>query len=79
MAKLLIKTAWGSDDPTKAAFAFIHANALAGHGHEVQIVLLGEAVTLMRTCVAQSTIPVGWSSVADNLEKTIELRVPIWV
>lgn len=27
--KVLIKSAWGSDDPTKAAFAFLHANAFA--------------------------------------------------
>jgi len=79
MAKMLIKTAWGSDDPTKAAFAFIHANALAEHGHEVQIVLLGEAVTLMRTCVAQAAIPVGWSSVWDNLQTTIAHDITIWV
>ena len=30
--KVLIKSAWGSDDPTKAAFAFQHANALAAQG-----------------------------------------------
>jgi hypothetical protein len=34
--KVLIKSAWGSDDPTKAAFAFLHANAFAEAGHEVQ-------------------------------------------
>jgi hypothetical protein len=27
--KVLVKSAWGSDDPTKAAFPFLHANALA--------------------------------------------------
>ena len=25
MSKVLIKSAWGSDDPTKASFAFLHA------------------------------------------------------
>jgi predicted peroxiredoxin len=44
--KVLLKSAWGSDDPTKAAFAFLHANALVEHGHEAQIFLLGEAVSL---------------------------------
>jgi len=79
MAKILIKTAWGSHDPTKAAFGFIHANALAQYGHDVQIVLLGEAVTLMRTCVAKAAIPVGWSSVWENLQTTIGHGIPIWV
>jgi len=43
--RIMMKSAWGSDDPTKAAFAFLHGNALAEAGHDVQIFLLGEAVT----------------------------------
>jgi hypothetical protein len=35
--KVLIKSAWGSDDPTKAAFAFLHANTFAETGHQVRI------------------------------------------
>jgi hypothetical protein len=26
--KVFVKSAWGSDDPTKAAFPFLHGNAL---------------------------------------------------
>lgn len=40
--KILMKSAWGSDDPTKAAFPFSHGLALAEAGHEVQIFLLGK-------------------------------------
>jgi hypothetical protein len=32
----MIKSAWGSDDPTKAAFPFLHGDALSEAGHEVQ-------------------------------------------
>ena len=42
--KILMKSAWGSDDLTKAAFPFLHGDALSEAGHEVQIFLLGEAV-----------------------------------
>jgi predicted peroxiredoxin len=59
--KVLIKSAWGSDDPTKAAFPFLHANAFAEAGHDVQIFLLGEGVSLMRTCVVDAVVPVGCS------------------
>ena len=59
--KVLIKSAWGSADPTRAAFPFHHANAFAEAGHEVQIFLLGEAVSLMRAVVASSVVPVGWA------------------
>src|SRR5438270_531863 len=40
---IMMISAWGSDDPTKAAFPFLHGLALAEAGHSVQIFLLGEA------------------------------------
>ena len=52
--KIVMKSAWGSDDPTKAAFPFLHGLALAEAGHEVQIFLMGEAVGLMRKTLANS-------------------------
>lgn len=55
--KILMKSAWGSDDPTKAAFPFSHGLALAEAGHEVHIYLLGEAVVLMRKVVADAVTP----------------------
>lgn len=77
--RILIKSAWGSDDPTKAAFAFLHGNAFADAGHEVQIFLLGEAVSLMRTPVASAVVPVGWPPLAEILARTRELKLPIHV
>jgi predicted peroxiredoxin len=79
MSKVLVKSAWGSDDPTKAAFPFLHANALAEAGHEVQIFLLGEAVSLMRTPVANAVVPVGWPPLAETLQTTRALGIPIHV
>ncbi len=77
--QILIKSAWGSDDPTKAAFAFLHANAFAEAGHTPQIFLLGEAVSLMRTPVADAVVPVGWPPLREALARAIELQVPIHV
>ncbi len=77
--KVLIKSAWGSDDPTKAAFPFLHANAFAEAAHEVQIFLLGEGVSLMRSCVSDAVVPVGWPPLREILPKTTQLRVPIHV
>ncbi len=79
MGRILIKSAWGSDDPTKAAFAFLHATALAEAGHEVQIFLLGEAVNLMRTPVAEAIVPVGWPPLRDTLAHIIELGVALHI
>ena len=78
-SKVLIKSAWGSADPTQASFPFHHANAFAEAGHEVQIFLLGEAVSLMRNAVANSVVPVGWPPLSEALAKALEHKVPIHV
>src|SRR5271154_4186698 len=76
--KIMMKSAWGSDDPTKAAFPFSHGLALAEAGHEVQIFLLGEAVVLMRKVVAEAVTPVGWPKVADTLDQVAARHIPIY-
>jgi hypothetical protein len=77
--KVLIKSAWGSNDPTQASFPFHHANAFAEAGHDVQIFLLGEAVTLMRTVVANGIIPVGWPPLSEGLTAVVARKIPIHV
>ena len=78
-SKILIKSAWGSADPTQASFPFHHANAFAEAGHEVQIFLLGEAVSLMRTPVANAVVPVGWPPLAEALAKALDHKIPVHV
>ncbi len=75
--KVLIKSAWGSDESTKAAFAFLHANAFAEAGHEVRIFLLGEAVNLMRNETMNAVTPVGWPPLAEIMAKTIAHDIPL--
>ena len=76
--KIMMKSAWGSDDPTKAAFPFLHGNALAEAGHDVQIFLLGEAVSLMRLSVAKAVVQVGWPPLIDALNTVVEKKIPIY-
>jgi predicted peroxiredoxin len=76
--KIMMKSAWGSDDPTKAAFPFLHGNALAEAGHVVQIFLLGEAVSLMRPSVAKAVVPVGWPPLAEVLDKVVSKKIQIY-
>ena len=75
--KVLIKSAWGSDDPTKATFAFLHANAFAEAGHEVEIFLLGEAVNLMKEAVMNSVVPVGWPPLSETIPQSIKHGIPV--
>ena len=75
---IMMKSAWGSDDPTKAAFPFLHGLALAEAGHSVQIFLLGEAVGLMRKSLAEAVVPVGWPPLAQALEKVAAKKIQIF-
>jgi hypothetical protein len=76
--KIMMKSAWGSDDPTRASFPFSHGLALADAGHEVQIFLTGEATYLMRKATAAATMPVGWPPLAETLEKIVAKRIPVF-
>jgi predicted peroxiredoxin len=76
--KIMMKSAWGSDDPTKAAFPFLHGLALADAGHEVQFFLLGEAVGLMRKTLANAVTPVGWPPVGETLDKVAAKHLQIY-
>lgn len=74
---VLIKSAWGSDESTKACFAFLHANAFADAGHQVQIFLLGEAVNLMKDELIAAVTPVGWPPLSEIMRKTIGHAIPL--
>src|ERR1700753_1062632 len=76
--KIFMKSAWGSDDPTRASFPFLHSIALAEAGHEVQIFLLGEAVYLMRDSTLDAITPVGWPPLKDILPKVLANKIQIY-
>jgi predicted peroxiredoxin len=76
--KIMMKSAWGSDDPTKSAFPFLHGLALSEAGHTVQIFLLGEAVSVMRRPVASAIVPVGWPPLVETLDKVVGRRIAIY-
>ena len=76
--KIMMKSAWGPDDPTRASFPFVHGLALAEGGHEVQIFLLAEATTLMRKSLVNAIQPVGWPPLSDTLEKVVAKHIPVF-
>jgi predicted peroxiredoxin len=76
--KIMMKSAWGSDDPTRASFPFVHGLALAEAGHDVQIFLLGEATYLMRKATASAIVPVGWPPLTETLEKIVAKHIPVF-
>jgi predicted peroxiredoxin len=76
--KIMMKSAWGSDDPTRASFVFAHGLALADAGHDVQIFLTGEATYLMRKVTANAVMPVGWPPLSETLQKVMAKHIPIF-
>ena len=76
--KIMMKSAWGSDDPTRAAFPFAHGLVLAEAGHDVQIFLLAEATALMRKSLADAILPVGWPPLSETLSKVVAKHIPIF-
>src|ERR1700752_5519188 len=76
--KIMMKSAWGTDDPTRASFAFSHALALADAGHEVQIFLTGEATYLMRKATVAAIFPVGWPALSEMQEKVVAKHIPVF-
>jgi predicted peroxiredoxin len=76
--KIMMKSAWGSDDPTRASFPFLHGLALADAGHEVQIFLTGEATYLMRQTTADAIQPVGWPSLKETREKIVAKQIKVF-
>jgi len=76
--KIMMKSAWGPDDPTRAAFPFIHGAVLAEAGHDVQIFLLAEATTLLRKSMVDAIKPVGWPPLSETMEKIVAKHIPVF-
>jgi predicted peroxiredoxin len=76
--KIMMKSAWGSDDPTRGSFVFSHGLALAEAGHEVQIFLTGEATYLMRKATVDAVKPIGWPPLSETMEKVVAKRIPVF-
>jgi len=76
--KIMMKSAWGPDDPTRASFPFAHGLVLAEAGHQVQIFLLAEATSLMRKSMVNSIMPVGWPPLSETLAKVVAKHIPIF-
>jgi predicted peroxiredoxin len=76
--KIMMKSAWGTDDPTRASFVFAHGLVLAEAGHDVQIFLTGEATYLMRKVTVNTVMPIGWPPLSETLQKVVAKHIPIF-
>ena len=66
MAKILVHVTHGSEDPTRAALAFLVAKAALSEGHAVSLFLAGDAAALIRDAVLDSLNGVGTGSLREH-------------
>jgi predicted peroxiredoxin len=76
--KVMMRSSWGTGDPTRAAFVFAHALALADAGHEVQIFLTADATYLMRKVTADAVLPIGWPPLSELREEIVAKHIPVF-
>ncbi len=65
--KLLIHSATGPENPTRAAVALLVERTAADEGHDVRVFLAGDAVHLAREATAATVSGVGTGSAAEHL------------
>jgi predicted peroxiredoxin len=76
--RVLMRSSWGTDDPTRASFVYAHALALADAGHEVQIFLTADATYLMRKATSDAVLPIGWPPLSELREKIVAKNIPVF-
>jgi len=76
--KILMRSSWGTDDPTRASFVFAHGLALADAGHEVQIFLTADATYLMRKATSDAVLPIGWPPLSELRDKIVAKHIPVF-
>jgi len=79
MASELFIGLHGSEDPTKATFPFLMAGGALDAGHQTAIILLGDAVVLMNSTVANSVQGVGFPPLKELIAKVVAAKVPIYI
>ena len=79
MASELFIGLHGSEDPTKATLPFLMANGALDAGHQAAIVLLGDAVVLMNSIVADNVQGVGFPPLKEVMAKVFAAKVPIFI
>jgi len=75
---ILMRSSWGTDDPTRASFAFSHGLALSDAGHDVQIFLTADATYLMRKETVDVVKPVGWPPLAETMATIVAKHIPVF-
>jgi uncharacterized protein len=78
VARLLIISTHGSEDPTRAGLAFFMAKGTVEAGHKPEIVLAGDASVLARKVVADSVLPLGIPPLKELVQFALDNKIPVY-
>ena len=76
--RIMMRSSWGTDDPTRGSFVFSHALLLANAGHDVQVFLTADATYLMRKATVDAIKPIGWPPLSETMEKLAAKHIPVF-
>jgi predicted peroxiredoxin len=79
VAKVLVHSATGPENATRAALALLVARTAAEEGHEVQVFLAGDAVHLARPATREAVTGAGTGSAAEHWAALEQASVPIFL
>lgn len=78
MARMLIHSTTGPENPTRAALAMLVARTAAADGHDVRVFLAGDAVQLLRSSTAEATHGIGTGSFAEHWQALVDAGVELY-
>ena len=77
MARILVHSATGPENATRASLALLVARTAAEEGHEVRVFLAGDAVHLARPATRDAVTGAGTGSAAEHWDALAAAGVPI--
>lgn len=71
MSKILVHLTHGTEDPTRAALAFLVAKSAVDEGHSVSLFLAGDAVQLLRDAVLDNLAGLGTGKLREHYDAIV--------
>ena len=71
MSRLLVHIATGPTDPTRAALGLLVARTALANGHEVDVFVAGDGVSILRAETADQATGIGTGAVREHLDALV--------
>ena len=76
--RLLVHLTCGVENPTRAALALLVAATAAKEGHQVDVFIAGDGVSLLRPNTIAAVVGIGTGAVAEHLDALQAAGAGLW-